>query len=243
MTRLSLITSATGALVAGTIVYAVHASMRDQTHFMVAEMRAKTEGLEKAEDFDKTSGRRIVRAPVSAYNPGMPTFWEEMKSRWNVCIFGALTSLALPYQGSLQGAQSGPYGRHGPSARPHCKLDRRVDSRCFGVSCTARSGCAAQVWHPAPPIWRRKHTLHGPRRFVAVVMHNEISLIDLSVRFSWGCTVASHSRHRRSKRASRSRSTRRPTALTGGGSGRFANIYGRADPARVDARAVVGLVF
>ncbi|KAL4401793.1 hypothetical protein ACI68E_001441 [Malassezia pachydermatis] len=83
MTRLSLITSATGALVAGTIVYAVHASMRDQTHFMVAEMRAKTEGLEKAEDFDKTSGRRIVRAPVSAYNPGMPTFWEEMKSRWN----------------------------------------------------------------------------------------------------------------------------------------------------------------
>jgi len=80
---LSLLSTASGALVAGVLVYAVHESMKDQTRYMVTTMHQKADALGAADtDFDPASGQR--RPPPSSYHPRLPTYWEEMQARWNV---------------------------------------------------------------------------------------------------------------------------------------------------------------
>lgn len=83
MPRLSTISSVGGALVAGLLVYTVHASMRDQTHFMVSELNARAAAFEHASD-DAASGARRAYVRPSSFHPGEPTFAEEIKARWNV---------------------------------------------------------------------------------------------------------------------------------------------------------------
>jgi len=86
MTRLSALSTLGGALIAGALVYTVHASMRDQTRFMVGTMQIEADGLTHADEFDKHTGQRSSTATMSAYRPSLPTFWEEVKARWNVCM-------------------------------------------------------------------------------------------------------------------------------------------------------------
>ena len=93
---LSLLSTASGALVAGVLVYAVHESMKDQTRYMVSTMHQKADALGAADtEFDPTNGQR--RPPASAYHPRLPTFWEEMQARWNVR--DTILTKALPDKG------------------------------------------------------------------------------------------------------------------------------------------------
>ena len=55
MGRLSMLSTVGGTLVAGALVYMVHASMRDQTQFMVTSMHAEADGLAEANDYDTVS--------------------------------------------------------------------------------------------------------------------------------------------------------------------------------------------
>ena len=85
-----------GALVAGALVYMVHESMRDQTQFMVTSMHAEADGLAEANDYDKSTGQRSHNATRSSFHPAPPSFWDEVKARWNSHLAQTLQGASMP---------------------------------------------------------------------------------------------------------------------------------------------------
>jgi hypothetical protein len=73
-----------GALVGGVLLYAVHEAMQDQTRYMVTTLHSRVEGLEHAGEFDRVTGKRHA-VLASDFQPGPPTYLQEMQARWNVC--------------------------------------------------------------------------------------------------------------------------------------------------------------
>ena len=67
MGRLSMLSTVGGALVAGALVYMVHANMRAQGVFMVSSLHAGADGLAEANDYDKSTGQRSHNATRSSF--------------------------------------------------------------------------------------------------------------------------------------------------------------------------------
>ena len=98
-----------GTLVAGALVYMVHASMRDQTQFMVTSMHAEADGLAEANDYDKSTGQRSHNATRSSFHPAPPSFWDEVKARWNSHLTQTLQGASMPAAPAQQrGARAAP---------------------------------------------------------------------------------------------------------------------------------------
>lgn len=138
MGRLSMLSTVGGALVAGALVYMVHASMRDQTHFMVTTMHAEADGLAEADDYDKSTGQRSHNATRSSFHPGPPSFWDEVKARWNSRLAQTLNGASMPAAPTQQRGASAPsdmhsirdalaaLAPHAPDAQPKFGIRHRV---------------------------------------------------------------------------------------------------------------------
>ena len=51
---------------------------------MVTTLHSRVEGLEHAGEFDRVTGKRHA-VLASDFQPGPPTYLQEMQARWNVC--------------------------------------------------------------------------------------------------------------------------------------------------------------
>lgn len=80
----SAIPTVLGVGTAGLLLYAANAAFKDQTQFMVAKMDRDIDAFDRVSEFDKETGARRTPSFASAYQPTGPTFWEEVKGRWNV---------------------------------------------------------------------------------------------------------------------------------------------------------------
>ena len=138
MGRLSMLSTVGGTLVAGALVYMVHASMRDQTQFMVTSMHAEADGLAEANDYDKSTGRRSHNATRSSFHPGPPSFWDEVKARWNSHLTETLQGASMPAAPTQQRGAAAPsdapsvrdalaaLAPHAPDAQPKFGIRHRV---------------------------------------------------------------------------------------------------------------------
>ncbi|WFD31514.1 hypothetical protein MSPP1_002552 [Malassezia sp. CBS 17886] len=81
--RSSVLSPVAGVLVAGLLVYTVNEALVDQTRFMLVTMRSRAAALGRAEDYEIATGKRGDPVYASAYQPPPPTYWEEIKGRWN----------------------------------------------------------------------------------------------------------------------------------------------------------------